>query len=340
MKKKIHRIAKFLLLLLLLFLVFNCLNTVFMGKSYNQHMAKIFRASDETYDVILAGPSHMQFAVQPAQLFGQYGIASCNISTTAQSIPTTYHLLKEMISRHDPEVVVVDLFCLFHPEKLFSPERLHQAIDYFPLSLNKIEIVNDLIEENQREYYFPFILYHDRWKTLKHDDYILYRSTNETYQFLEGLYVFDTPFTPVPENQTAQIPEIPLLYLEKIVTLCQKTDTQLLLTVIPYRADQDNNNTSAIYQQQLFNSVALLAKEWNVAYLNALYCLNDIDFDFTTDMVEYSHVNASGSQKISEFYGNYLREHFNIPNRSQDPSYTDWYDDYQQYLLALQKHLN
>ncbi len=339
MKNRIISIVKFILLVCFLILMYVCLSAVFVGKSYNQHMSKIVLVPDESYDVILAGPSHMQFAVQPAQLFGEQGIVSCNISTTAQSIPTTYHLLKEMISRHTPEVVVVDLFCLFIPQKLISPERLHQAIDFFPLSLQKIEIVKDLIIENHNEFYIPFIFYHDRWKELSREDYGMYFHTNETYQFLEGLEVFDTPFAPVPEDQIAEIPQIPLSYLEKIVTLCHETDTQLLLTVIPYRADQDNNGVSAIYQQQLYNSIAQLAIQWNVPYLNGLNHLEEMNFDFTTDMREYSHVNASGSKKVSGFYGNYLREHFDIPDRSKDPDYAHWYDDYNEYLQELQLRL-
>lgn len=339
MKTRIKTFAKILSLILLLVLMLSFLNAVFMGKSYNEHMSQIVLAPDGAYDVILAGPSHMQFAIQPAQLFGEQGIASCNISTTAQSIPTTYHLLKEMIDRHDPELVVVDLFCLFYPEKLLAPERLHQAMDYFPLSLNKINAVQDLVTKNHREFYIPFIFYHSRWKELNRHDYVMYRYTNETYQLLDGLQVFDTPFTPVPEDQTAEIPEIPRRYLEQIVSLCRETDTQLLLTVIPYRADQENNDTSPVYQQQIFNAAAQLARQWDIPYLNGLHYLEEMGFDFTTDMVEYSHVNPSGSQKITAFYGSYLREHFDIPNRSQDPEYAQWHADYDQYLSELQWRL-
>lgn len=339
MKKHIKTFLKSAFLIILLLLMLIGMNAVFIGKSYNQHMSKIVLTPDDTYDVILAGPSHMQFAVQPAQLFGEYGIASCNISTTAQSIPTTYHLLKEMIARHDPELVVVDLFCLYHPEKLLDPVRLHQALDFFPLSVNKIEAVRDLVTENHREFYIPLIFYHDRWKELNREDYVMYLHTNETFQLLDGLEVFDAPFAPVPEEQTAEIPEIPLRYLKQIITLCQETDTRLLFTVIPYRADQDNNETSAVYQQQLFNAAAQLSGELGIPFLNGLHHLEEMNFDFTTDMVEYSHVNASGSVKISAFYGNYLREHFDLPDRSQDPDYAHWYEDYDQYLTNIQARL-
>lgn len=336
MKSNLKSFLKYIPLLLLLLLMIVGLNAVFMEKASNQHMYKIAHTPDNSFDVILAGPSHMQLAVQPAQLFGEQGIASCNISTTAQSIPTTYHLLKEMIPRHNPEVVVVDLFCLFCPDKLFHPARLHQAIDFFPLSKNKIDTIQDLISENQQEFYVPFILYHDRWKELDRYDYVMYRYANETFQLARGCTVFNAPFTPVPEDQTAEIPEIPLRYLEQIVTLCKETHTQLLFTVIPYRADCDNNDVSAVYQQQLFNTVAQLSSDWGVDYLNGLHYLEQMDFDFTTDMLEYSHVNTSGAQKISAFYGKYLREHYSIPDRSQDPQYAHWYKDYNQYLQELQ----
>lgn len=339
MKTKLKSVAKAIPLILLLIGMLICLNSVFMAKSYNQHMSKIVLAPDGTYDVLLAGPSHMQFAVEPAQLFGEQGIAACNVSTTAQSIPTTYHVLKEMIQRHDPELVVMDVFCLYYPEKIYFSTRLHQALDFFPLSINKIEAIQDLTETNRNEFYIPFILYHDRWNELNNEDYRMYLDTNETYQLLEGLEVFDAPFTPVPKDQIAEIPEVPLGYLEKIVSMCKETDTQLLLTVIPYRADQDNNDTSAVYQQQIFNAAEALAAEWGVPFLNGLHCLEEMNFDFTTDMVEYSHVNASGSYKISAFYGSYIREHFTVPDRSQDPDYADWYQDYNEYLAAVQAQL-
>lgn len=337
MKTKIQSMAKFLLLILLLVLMLICLNSVFIGKSDNQHMSKIVHAPDGTYDVLLVGSSHMQHAIQPAQLFGEQGIASCNISTPVQSIPTSYHLLREMIARHDPEVVILDLYAISFQQKLHSPHRLHQAIDFFPLSKRKIEAVRDLVTENRNEFYFPFILYHNRWKELTRVDYLMYQHTNEAFQLLEGLEVFDIPFEPLPENQTAEIPEIPLNYLEKIVSLCRETDTQLLLTVIPYRADKQTlEGLSNDYHQQLYNTVTYLAQEWGVTYFNALYHLDELEFDFTTDMLEYSHVNTSGSVKVSKFYGAYLREHFDIPDRSQDPDYAHWYDDYNLYLQQLQ----
>lgn len=336
-KKRLQAVGKCALFLVLLMTMVSLLNAVFVGKEYNKALALIEKQPDGEYDVVLAGPSHMQFAVQPAQLFGEYGIAACNVSTTAQSVPSTYYMVREMIDRHDPELVVVDLFSLFCPDMAFASVRIHQALDHFPVSENKIAAIEDMAEENREEFYIPFLLYHGRWKELSRDDYMMYFETNETYQLLPGVQQFMEPFVPVPVEETEEIPEIPLSYLEKIVELCAETDTKLLLTVIPYRADVDNNETSAIYQQRLFNKAQELAGQWGVDFLNGLHVLEEMEFDFTMDMVEYSHVNASGAKKISAYYGEYIREHYAVPDRSQDPAYEDWYADYEEYLQKLQE---
>ena len=339
MKKKIKTLAKAGVLAVLLISMLIGLNSLFVEKHYTAHMKQILQAPNNTYDVILAGTSHMQFAIQPAQLFGEQGISSCNISTPAQSIPSTYYLLKEMIDRHDPELVVVDLFYLFLSDHVYGTPWLHQAIDFLPLSQNKIDAVKSLIWENHAEYYFPLFFYHDRWQNLTQDDYVLYSKSNETFELLDGLTVFDTPFTPIPKDQTAEIPATPLYYLEQIVALCKETDTELLLTVIPYRADVDNHETSAVYQQQIYNTVEQLALEWGVDYINGLDYLEEMEFDFTTDLVEFSHVNVSGSTKVTRFYGNYICENYDVPDCSEDPDYADWYEDYNEYLRVIQEYL-
>lgn len=336
-KKLIIQISKVLLFVFLFGVIFDYTSYVLVNKSESKALSIITKQEDEYYDIILAGPSHMQYSIQPAQLFGEYGLVACNPSTAAQSIPTTYYVVKEMIEKHTPELVVVDLFCLFYPDVYFTPTRFHQAIDYFELSKNKIDAIEDLVDENKEEFYLNYLLYHSRWKTLTKDDYTVFSNWNETYTLLYGTTAFPNDFVPVPKEETAEIPEISLEYLKKIVDLCKKTDTELLLTVIPYRADVDNNNTSAILQQQMYNTVEQLASEWNVDYLNGLYYLDEMNFDFTTDMKEYSHVNVLGSEKVSTWYGQYFVENYDLPNRAEDKKYSDWYEDYEEYMAIFSK---
>ncbi len=334
MKQKIKKAAKFLLFAVLFLSIYTYTRDVLRNKSESEAFGIIMQQPDNTYDVILAGPSHIQVALQPAQLFGEYGIASCNTATAAQSLPTTYYVLKEMIDRHQPKLVVLDLFCLFYPENYFTSTRFHQAIDNFPLSLNKAEAIFDLADVSKSEYFINYLLYHGRWKELTRFDYKVHSEFNEKHQVNIGTWPYPDPF--VPTYEKADVPEVPLEYLKKIADLCKETDTELLLTVIPYRADVDNNNTSAVLQQQMYNTVEELASEWGVDYFNGLHHLDEIGFDFTTDMIEFSHVNASGANKCSNYYGKLIKEKYDIPDRSDDENYQSWCDDYQEYVAKLE----
>lgn len=338
-KTTLINLTKAIVFLALFLMIFGYTRDVLRDKSESWALDMVLEQEDGSFDVILAGPSHMQYAIHPVQLFGEQGIAACNTATAAQSIPTSYYVIREMIDRHDPELVVLDLFCLFLPDAYLNTARVHQAIDNIPLSRNKVDAINDLVPHIKDEFYIDYLLYHDRWKLLTKEDYTGKENFSEKYQLLNATYAFTEPFAPVPLEETAPIPEVTLDYLKKIVDLCKETDTQLLLTVIPYRGDVDNNDTSAILQQQMYNTLALHAAEWDVDFFNGLHYLEDMDFDFTTDMAEYSHVNISGGYKTSAFYGQYLRDHYDLPDRSQDPAYADWYAEYNRYLQTIAEHL-
>jgi len=332
--------AKVLLFLALFLSLYGYTREVLRDKTQSEALAIVMDQPKGSYDVVFAGPSHMQYAMHPAQLFAEYGITSCNVSTSAQSIPTSYYVVKELIRQQEPELVVLDLFCLFYPEIYFTPVRFHQAVDNFSLSSVKAEAIEDLGGDFKKEFYLNYLLYHGRWKELTRYDYTIHREFNETFQLLYGATPYPTPFAPVDPGETAEIPEVPLTYLKKLVELCRETDTRLLLTVIPYRADEDNNDTSAIYQQQLYNALALHCQEWGVDYLNGLHYLQDMAFDFNTDMYEYSHVNTSGAQKISNWYGRYLQDHYDLTDHRSNPDFSHWYEDvaaYQQALLGAER---
>ncbi len=332
----LQMIGKIALLLLPLVAFFVVMSPVVTRKQDDSNLKQILEQPDHTYDVIFAGTSHSLLAFQTPQLFGEQGIAACNISTNSQSIPLSYHMLREMIRRHDPKLVVLDLFYLYVPGKTAYCASAHQALDPFPLSKAKAEAIMDLERDDMLEFFFQFFFYHSRWKELKKSDYIAPTEPAQThYALYKARVPFPDPFTPVPESEIGAIPAIPLDYLKKIVELCNETDTRLLLTVVPYRADVMHNDTPGEYYQRLYNHAAQLAKQWNVDYLNTLHKLDDIGINFNTDLLDYSHVNSAGAEKVTSFYGEYLKAHYDLPDRSKDPAYAGWHEDYAEYLDVL-----
>ncbi|MBQ6795599.1 MAG: hypothetical protein IJO83_05585 [Clostridia bacterium] len=313
----LKKIAKAVLFIALFIVLYTGSREVLRNKSESEALGKIFTMPNETYDVVLAGPSHIQYGIQPSILEAEYKIKACNTATAAQSVPTTYYVVKEMIERHTPHVVVVDLFCMFYPEAYFTPTRFHQAIDNFPLNENKARAIIDLVDENKSEFFLNYMLYHGRWKSLTRDDYMVKKVFDEKNQLLYVTTPFENDFVPLDKAVKGEVPEVALEYLKKIVLLCKETDTELILTVIPYRADVANNDVTGEYQQSIYNTIEEYAQNWGVEYINLLYHLEAMGFDFKTDMAEFSHLNNTGSIKVSRYFGQILTDRLEKYNEKE-----------------------
>lgn len=338
-KKTAPAVAKLLLFVFLFLTIYNYTDAAFRGSNMHNAIPLVAKQPDESYDVILAGSCHMQLSIQPAQLFAEYGIASCNTGSAAQSIPLSYFLIKEMIDRHSPELVVLDLFTLYEGKPFAADSWAHEALDGLPLTINKARAINELMDEGRKHFYFNYIFYHSRWKELEKADYHLETTVAEKYQFsVDGIAEFPGPFSPVDPEETAEIPELAREYIEKTIKLCKETGTELLLTVTPYRADMTNDSKEASEDiQRLFNSAAKLAEEYGVDYFNCLHHIEDVGLDFMEDYVDASHVNAIGSEKVSRYYGQYLRDNYQLPDRSEDKAFRDWHEDCEEYLKVLEE---
>ncbi len=304
----LKKVGKFLLFAVIFLCLYQGSREVLRNKSESEALGRIFLQPDEKYDVVLAGPSHIQYGIQPEILREKFSVSACNTATAAQSVPTSYYVIKEMIRRHTPKIVVMDLFCLFYPEEYFSVARFHQAIDNFPFGKTKIEAVEDLAKDDWEEFILNYMLYHGRWKTLKREDYMVLKEFDEEKQVLDAVSEFENDFQALDKSVVYDVPQTALEYLEKIVDLCKENDVELILTVIPYRADVDNNSVTGVYQQGIYNQVELYAKEWGVEFINMLHLLDEIGFDFKTDMAEFSHLNKSGSDKVTDYWGKILKE--------------------------------
>ena len=54
-------------------------------------------------------------------------------------------------------------------------------------------------------------------------------------------------------------------------------------------------------------------------------------------MNEYSHVNMSGARKVSNYYGAFFKENYQITDRLKDRSYRSWHEDYGKYLEQFEE---
>jgi len=325
----IIKLTAFLLILTISVLFLN--NT--LKRKYIYHRTEEFFQQEENFDVLFLGSSHIINAVFPMQLWNDYGIISYNLGNYAERLPMTYYNMLLALKETKPKLIVLDAFLLYDKDKITDNDvYFHNTLDAYPISYTKYLAIKDLFNgedllNKEAEYLFPFSMYHARWNELEKNDFVLdskYEKGAESrigIRSIEELTNYDS-IEPYNEEENVNME-----YLRKIIEYCQNNNIQILITYLPA---PENCIQYAKYTQTICD-------EYNINYINFLEknMLNcNIDFYDTNP-----HINPSGARKITDYLGNYIMENYNIPDQRENPDYSFWYEDYDEYIDMKIKNL-
>lgn len=334
MKKKnqLRILCGCLATLVLLGCVLGCLCDIFERKDSRSRFQEFYE-QEQDFDVLFLGTSHMDSAVSPMDLWEQNGIVGFNLGTSGCRIATAYWILRNALEHTAPKLVVLDCAYLMDQKANQNINYMHRVFDTMPLSKVKVEALLDLYgwEEEVLRFLFPFSLYHNRWDELTEEDIFFTPQYGKMGVDPECEVV--PAEIPTPMADTAQpVDNISTEYLIKIIELCRQEQIELLFTFFPFLASQENKNDAAY--------IRVLAEQYNIRYLDPVQLLEPLNLatDFRDNDYNNSHVNFSGTHKMSYFLGEYIMEHYPIPDRRQDPDYRAWqdyYGQYQEYKLSL-----
>lgn len=157
--RPLNYILRVLLFLVLAGLGFHYVNRVLTAKDPEELSAYYYDYPKGSFDVIIAGPSVMKNAVQPVQLWQDYGIRAYNLSCGNQSLSCSYYILKDAIDRDHPSLVVLDVT---YAEEIYvtrSKNFVHYLTDVMPLTdTYRYQMIQEVVQPQDRiEFYFPFI---------------------------------------------------------------------------------------------------------------------------------------------------------------------------------------
>lgn len=346
MKKKILRVLSCLVTVCLTVIVLSKMSTLLERKSSDEKYAD-FWSQEEDFDVLFMGASHMLNAVFPMELWNDYGIVSYNFGGHSNQIPTTYWVMENALEYTTPKVVVID--CLAVEENKKCSDKfsfLHLSLDTFPTSITKVKAIWDLLDDpvldeaiangTAREsdeartkigLLWDYSVYHSRWNELGEDDF----HPKATYEKGAESRIAVTrgklnKISPDEKMETGSTGET---YLRKMIEDCQSRGIEVLLTYLPFPASE--------VQQKTANYIYDIAEEYGVNYINFL----DTDIiNYRTDLYDKnSHLNPSGARKVTEYLGDYLTANYDISDRRQNPDYSYWTEDYDEYINLKNKNI-
>lgn len=291
-----------------------------------------FFEAKTNHDVIFLGTSHMYNSILPMELWQEYGIASYNWGYSNCTPAENYYLIQEILKYTAPKLLVLDLYGLieyesfengkYHTDRI---EQQHVQFDEIPISLNKLRAAKDVFDnyDGNLDFLWNFAIFHHRWSELKEIDFTYEPSTQKGGSLLLGWK--KCYFNPISQEEQAELDTVCFSYFLQILEYCEQNDIQLLCVYLPYGAPAA--------QQQVSNSVETIINGYEgCSYVNMLY--EDI-IDYSLDQYDYSHLNYFGACKATSWLGQYLVDHYELDDYSQNEHWIRDYEAYLQYKETL-----
>lgn len=312
-------ILVFLAIFAVLFLSIQDTLKLKMGHRGTDSVKGFYEEKEDSVEVLCLGASTAWCTVDPLVLYEEYGIAAYDFGSSAQPFELTAAFLEEAFRTQHPKVVCLEMLSLCKSIDEGDPDNLNYGLTDLRFSRIKAQRVLEMLPQDKGKalsYLIPIVQYKDRWQELEKNDFI---GEYESYaNYAKGAYtqdkIADAPldFTYYFENtdaEAAQIPERNREVFDRMVKLCRENGAKLLLFKSP----------NGGWTMEETKAVEGLAAEYGLPFVNFFDLLDTLQIDLQQDFRDNSHFNRYGSAKASSYFGQYLKDHYDLTDyRSYD----------------------
>lgn len=287
-------------------------------------MIEEYYKDESEHEVLFIGDCEVYENFSPITLWEKYGITSFIRGSAQQLIWNSYYLLEDALRYETPKVVVFNVLSLKYNEPQ-SEAYNRMSIDGMKWSQSKIDNINASMmqDENFVDYVFPLLRYHSRWSELTQDDFThIFSKDLVTHN---GYYMrvdvkpqgkFPSP-TPLPDYTLG---ENAMSYLQKMADLCKEKGIELVLIKAPTEFPHWYDEWDA--------HMVDFAKENEVEYINYIPLQEEIGLDMSKDTYDAGlHLNTSGAEKMSEYFGAWLLENYDLTDYRTDEKHAALWEE-------------
>lgn len=318
MKKHILKILLFIITFIILLGCFS--NT--LRSRYAERIAPIedlYLYPKNTIDILFVGGSRIHADLSASIMWEDHGIASYILWGIGQPMWNTYFYVKEALKTQIPKLVVLDVCSL--TQEIQYDAYISQISNVVGLrfSIDKIMAVIASVPGCSRAnilFGFPnrYIRHEVFEKSGRKPNLIDKHSITCPVVKVTKLKQIDVSHI----DKTMKLPRKQEKYFLETIKLLKEKNIPILLVAMPQLCNKED--------QMLYNSVTKIASENNIPFLNFNLLFDETSFDSLTDMYDYNHCNYKGMKKVTKYFEQYLQEHYNLPDRRNDPNqiYRTW----------------
>lgn len=286
-------------------------------------------------DVIVYGPSTAFENINTAVMWREYGVAGYDLCGSVQPFWNIYYFMKESLKYQTPKVMVVEMSTVAFDHNYIDDSRIIKNNYGMPWSLDKVKSIMISSPRSKRvDFLLEYPTFHSRTDLSKNDFTYYGEITNARDWKGFGINCTVTPQKAADlSNVTERAKLYPKVeeYLRKIIALAKERNIPLVFTAAPHGHDL------MVAYAKYYNTVADIAKENDIPFLNGNLHLQEIGMDYNTDFGDVAHMNPSGNTKWTRYVMDYLKAHYDIPDRREDSD--PYYRSYDVMLHDYENHI-
>lgn len=331
-------------------LFFELLTAVLMPKWNSYHSDQMqtriqafYRQEKNSHDVLYLGSSFAYCGISPLHIWKEQGITGYVFAGTGQKPWMSAYYLEEALKYQSPKVVVFEVGAIFD-EKEATEGNNRKNIDYMrwsPVKLKAIKTVCEGTGESEKEYLFPFLRYHSRWRDLDQKDFHL--GWDSSYYLMGTLSWCAT--RPASEKKIRKYeafgkqkkktspPEVGQRGKEAVLEMkkmCEEKGIKFQMVRVP----------TLSWSTGASRAVDRFAKENDIPYLDLNLCQEETGVDWKADTPDKGeHLNILGCRKSSSFLGRYLKENYVFETKLSKKNRKFWNESAEKFDAAAESYL-
>ena len=351
MKKNVLRIVKILSLALAVALTLGVLQEYVLCRAdHNRERLKgFYDESKESLDVVILGASEVYSDFAPGYAYEYAGVTSYLFATQANSILNYKSQLKNILSRQNPDLIVIELNGAVYgdDEEVTKEANLRNYVDNVPLDGIKLGWIKDNVSENYFEYLFPVMKYHGTWQDLpEQGKYIrtIVQDQTRGYNYLKGILNETAVYTSSEISFNKDLPE--LADDKKPLTQIEET---ALRDLLQYCKDEGLTNvvfarfphivvTRTYDRFQRSNTVGEIVAEYGYDYLNLELNFALTGLDEKNDFYNLDHLNVYGQKKFTAYLTDNLITRYGLSAHTLTDAQKDEWDTCARYYEAYYRY--
>ena len=304
-------------------------------------MNEFYEQDKDTIDVVYFGTSASQRAYVNPVAYHEDGVACYTMACGTQPFILTEYLMKESLKTQHPKLFIVELRGTCQDKDSVWDVAVRRMMDNMKMSRNKLDAIDTVIEYAEggsntidtsgRSYVLPLLKFHGRWNPSKQPKYWGNIDYYQGYTLDYGVCFKTTEISSRPmEESDAHIATETEKALIRLLDYCDTIDTEVLFVVSPYEATE--------YGMQRLNYSQAICEERGYTVLNFLSLEAKAELGLNDKCCYYNreHLNYYGSLKYTEYITNYIKSHYDIPDRRGDEKHARWEQQYERLMENME----